>query len=504
MTETFIEALTRHVRERPEAPALVDDRARLTWAEVSAWVEAAAGWLASRGLPRGAPVLGWLPNAAEWYLMRLASERAGLLWVPVPAAQGVREMASVAARVRPVLLVTPTRSRGRRYLLEADGVCAKAGIDPIRLAVLEDGLLTLAGPPAGPARATRLDEPAHALATTGSEGTPKLSVYTLAAAAERGHAHALLLRMTPDDVVLALSAGAGPGRTPWLAAPMAGATVIAVPIFRTEAALEAVERERATIVCGTPAQLAMLLPHLGRFEVAAVRLWYTAGSVLQVTLAEEIEARTNGIVLSVYGATDFGGWAAPDLDDPPVVRHRTVGRPRGGTDFRIVDHAGREVPPGESGEILGRGPCCVAGYLGDDALARERWRGGWFHTGDIGRFDERGNLVILGRARDLIIRGGENIGPEEVEALLRTQPEVAQVAVVGVPDPVLGERVCACVVPRAGTLPRLEALREHLRRQGLAHYKLPERLVIVPALPVVGDKIDRRAVAALAADEARV
>src|SRR5262249_47234482 len=274
------------------------------------------------------------------------------------------------------------------------------------------------------------------------------------------------------------------------------ATVVTVPIFRPTTALEVLVREHVSIVAGTPAQLTMMLPELPRYDVSGVRVWYTAGSVLPPALAEELEKLTNGIVVSVYGATDFGGWAAPDIGDPPAVRHHTVGRPRGGTEFRIVDPDGHDVPPGGVGEVLGRGPCCVSGYYGDAELTQDHWRDGWFRTRDLGRFDDLGNLVIVGRARDVIVRGGENVAPGEIEALLRAHPRVADVAVVGVPDAVLGERVCACVVPAAGPLPTLQSLREYLSLARIAYYKLPERLVLVPALPLVGDKLDRAALAA--------
>jgi acyl-CoA synthetase (AMP-forming)/AMP-acid ligase II len=499
MTETFVDALARHARERPGAMALVDDRARLTWSDAAAWVERAAGWFVTRGLPRGAVVLGWLPNGAEWYLLRLACERAGLLWVPVTTSQGGRELSSIVAVMRPSVLVAPGHFRRRDYAAEADAVCRDTAQRPIRVIVPERALVTLDGNPGDGDRATREDEDAHVLTTSGSEGTPKLSLYTLRAAAERGRAQVELLAMTPADVVVALSNGTGPGKTPWLAAPLAGATVLAMPVFHPEPALALAAEARATIVCGTPAQLAMLLPYLDHGDLEHLRVWYTAGSVLTAELAEALEARTRGVVMSVYGATDFGGWASAALDDPPAVRHRTVGRPRSGTEFRIVTADGHPVPPGQPGEIWGRGPCCVAGYYGAPELTRRRWRDGWFRTGDVGRIDEQGNLVIVGRVRDLIIRGGDNIVPEEIEALLQSHPAVAAVAIVGVPDAVLGERVCACVVPRSGESPTLETLRTHLAAARVAHYKLPERLVVLASFPVVGDKIDRRALGALAA-----
>ena len=497
MIETIVEALERHARERPSSEALCDGRHRLNWADVKSWSDRAAGWLLERRLQRGAAVLGWLPNSVEWYLLRLACEKAALFWVPVPASQGRRELASIVARVRPAIVATPGEFRGRNYAADADGILAELGLTAARITLPADRLLELQGPPCDPGEALRLDEPAHALATTGSEGTPKLAVFTLAAACERAHAQAKLLRLTPADVLLTLSPGVGPARAAWLAAPVAGACVIGMPVFGTDAALEAIARERPTLVCGTPAQLAMVAAKLDRIDCSSVRFWYAAGAVMPSTLAREIESRTRARVLSTYGGADFGGWAAPDPDDPPPVRHNTVGKPRGRTELRIIDRDGNDVPQGTSGELIGRGPCCARGYLGDQG--NDRWRDGWFHTGDLALFDGAGNIVIVGRLKDVINRGGDNVVPAEVETLLLMHPGVSQAAVVGVPDPVLGERVCACVVAGAGGAPDLTVLRERLEQQGMAHYKLPEQLVVLDALPVIGDKIDRRQLAALAA-----
>ncbi len=491
MIETLTEALARHARERAAAPALGDGRARLSWGGTKAWVDAAAGWFLEQGLPRGAPVLGWLPNCAEFYLVRLACEQAGLFWVPVPASQGKRELASIAERVRPRAVLAMGRFRERDYSAELYDVLAHLELQPVHVTVPSAELLRLRGAATPAFEPLRLDEPAHALPTTGSEGTPKLAVYTLAAACARAHAQAELLELTPADVLLTLSPGVGPARAAWLAAPVAGSCVAAVPEFHADAALKRIVEERATIVCGSPSQLAMLAGRLGGADLSSVRLWYTAGAVLPASLAEELETRTRAVVVSTYGGADYGGWAAPSPHDTPAVRRRTVGRPRGGTDMAVVGEDGHRLPQGEVGEVIGRGPCCVSGYLG--AAGRDRWRDGWFHTGDLGRFDSDGNLAIVGRLKEVIIRGGDNVSPSEIEALLRSSPDIAEVAVIGVPDPVLGERVCACVVPAAGRAPELDALRLRLREQGLAPFKLPEKLLLLDALPLVGDKVDRRA-----------
>ena len=499
--ETITEAVARQARERPRAIALIDGGTRLSWGEVKAWADRAAGWLRALGLPRGATVFGWLPNGAEWYLVRLACEQAGLFWIPIPANQGQRELASILERVRPAVLITRGRFRNRDYAAESDQICGRLGLEPVRVTVPEQGLLRLDGPPADDSASLRLEEMAHALSTSGSEGVPKLALYTLAAACERAHAQCRLLGLLPEDILLVLTPGAGPARAAWLASPVAGSCVVAMQVFGTDAALELVERERVSVVCGTPAQLAMLAAKLKNIDSSSVRIWYMAGSVLPPTLAEELEANTRGIVVSTYGGADFGGWAAPDSADPPAVRHHTVGKPRGGTEFRIVDAHSREVARGEVGELIGRGPCCISGFIGEQR--NDQWRDGWFHMGDLAWLDDAGNIVIVGRLKDVIVRGGDKVSPAEVEALLRTHPGVSQVAVIGVPDPVLGERVCACVVPAAWNRPiELEALRGHLRAQGLASYKAPEQIVMLDSLPVVGDKVDRRALAALAAEPA--
>lgn len=497
MPESIVAALARHARERPAAPALVSGRIRLSWREAKEWVDHAAGWLLALGLPRGASVLGWLPNCAEWYLVRLACEQAGLFWIPVPTSQGSRELSSILERVRPSLLLSPGHFRERDYAAECDVMCAALGLAPRRQRLAQDALLCLAGPAADQSAALQWDEPAHALSTSGSDGLPKLAHYTLAAACTRAHAQQALLGLAPEDRLLVLSPGTGPARAAWLAAPVAGSCVIGMPVFGIDATLALIANERATIVCGTPAQLAMLAPRLANADTSSVRIWYTAGSVLPRTLAEQLESATRGIVLSTYGGADFGGWSAADPNDPAPVRHGTVGVPRGGTEFRIVDAQGRDRPPGEVGELIGRGPCCVGGYIGPQGS--ERWQDGWFHTGDLAWTDSKGHFVIAGRLKEVIVRGGDKVSPAEVETLLRTCGGVEQVAVVGLPDPVLGERVCACVVPAdPGQPPALEALREQLRAQGLALYKAPERMVLLETLPLVGDKIDRRELSAMA------
>ncbi len=490
MMETITKAVARHASNRPDSAALTDGIATLTWDEVNTWMQDAAGWLLDLGLARGDLVLGWLPNCLEWHLLRLACEKAGMFWVPVPTSQGMRELRSILDRTRPSLFVTKHHFRDHHYSAEADKLCGELGLDPIRLTLPDEGVLKLSGTRPTESTELRLEERAHALPTSGSEGIPKLAVYTLGAACERAHAQAKLLELSPDDIILVLSPGTGPARAAWLAAPIAGSCVVAMPRFGTSSSLELAEKLRATMICGTPAQLAMLAAKLERFELSSVRIWYTAGSVVPPTLVEELECRTSGVVISTYGGSDFGGWSSADLHSSREVRMHSVGRPRGGTEFRILGDKGDEVQVKEIGELIGRGPCAVSDFLGEEG--RQAWRDGWFHTGDLARFDADGNLVIVGRLKEVIVRGGDKVSPIEIEALLRTHPTVAEVAVIGVADPMLGERICACIVPVSNDEPPdLDGLKAFLDVKGLARYKVPEQLVLVDAMPIVGDKIDR-------------
>ncbi len=497
MMETITQAVVRHSWDRPGKVALTDEKTSLTWLEVKTWMDRAAGWLARLELERGSLVLGWLPNCLEWHLLRFACERAGLFWVPVPTSQGMRELTSILERTRPRVLVTKHMFRDHDYSFEAGQLCARLGLDPVRITLPDDGLLDLPGEAPDAALELRLEEPAHALPTSGTEGIPKLAVYTLAAACMRGHAQSRLLELSADDVILVLSPGTGPARAAWLAGPFAGSCVVALPKFGSEAALSLAEKVNATMVCGTPAQLAMLAAKLDNADLSHLRIWYTAGSVVPPTLVEELETRTSGIVISTYGGSDFGGWSSADLSSSREVRQNTVGRPRGDTEFQIINDQGTEVDRGEIGELVGRGPCAVSDFIGDEG--RQAWRDGWFHTGDLARFDPEGNLVIVGRIKEVIIRGGDKVSPVEIEALLRTHSMVAQVAVIGVSDPVMGERICAFIVPCDNDAPPdLEDFRCFLEDKGLARYKCPERVVVLEAMPTVGDKIDRLTLAKLA------
>jgi len=503
---SFAECWDRQARERGEQPALSDRRRSLSWREASDLSRQLARGLLALGAEPGAVIACWLPNWVELYLLRVACERAGLIWLPIAPNLREWELHNILGRAGPAVLIVPERFRDRDYAAAAQsllpnlpqpphlvvlgGAPAPAGMSLDQVVRLGNGPSVQALPERPP------DDALVILPTSGGTGIPKFAQFRVSAWLRRAEAQGELLDLRADDVVVALSQGIGTSIIPLFAAPLVGAAVCLVDEFEPGLVLEALARMRPTIVCSVPSQIVALLEHprWSSAIVDRVRIWYTTGMSFPPAAAARVEGSTSGIVLSGYGAVDFGGWTVPSPEDPPEVRLYTVGRARGDTELRLVDDAGHDVPAGEPGEIWGRGPCCATGYFRDEAATREAWTAdGWFRTGDLGCYDPAGNLVIVGRKRDLIRRGGKSIHPGEIEALLSGHPKIYKAAVVGLPDPMLGERACAVVVPKHGEVVTLDDVTGYLRAQRIASFKLPERLELVADLPLRGDKIDRRA-----------
>ena len=503
---SFAEYWDRHARERGERTALADRRRSLSWREASESSRAIARGLLALGVEPGAVVACWLPNWVESYVVRIACERAGLIWLPIAARLREWELQKILERSEPAALIVPDRFHDRDYVAEAQTLVPDLR-EPPRLVVavgalaapgvsLEDVARVGSRPSAPSIPEHPPDDALVILPTSGSTGIPKFAQFRVSTWLLRARAQAELLDLGEDELVVALSQGIGPSIIPLFAAPIVGAAACLIDEFEPGLVIETLARVRPTIVCGVPPQIMTLLEHpkWSNAGLDRLRIWYTTGAAFPPAAAAHLERRTPGIVLTGYGGMDFGGWTVPSPTDPPEVRRHTVGRPRGNTEIRLVDDAGSEVAAGETGEIWGRGPCCATGYFRDDAATREAWTAdGWFRTGDLARYDAAGNLIIVGRKKDRIRRGGMSIEPGEIEALLSSHPKIDKAAVVGFPDPLLGERACAFVVPRNGETVTLDEVSGYLRAQRIATFKIPERLEVIAELPLRGDKIDRAA-----------
>ncbi len=488
-------------RLRPDRLALADSGLRLTWRQAAETAHRLSEGLLALGLKPDEVVASWIPHWVESYIVHVACEAAGLTWLPVPASLREYEVKNILERASPRVLFVA--GRWGRVDFAATAWQLRGQIPELRCIVgvrlaergdflpWEDLLCRQsARRPAGRQTGSLI------LPTSGSTGMPKFAHFSAASWLLRGGIQAEIMRLGPADSLLAMTQGVGPSIPPLFAAPIAGSGVTLMGRLEAEEILDLIEAEKVTVVCAVPAQLANLARQRawrpGRCR--GVRLWYTTGAPMPPDLAEQLEQETSGKVLSGYGGMDFGGWAVPSLDELPEIRQRTVGQPRGGTEIRVVDERGKDVAPGEVGEIWGRGPCCALGYYKDEASRQEKWTGdGWFRTGDLGFKDPRANLVIVGRKKEIIRRGAQTIVPAELEQLLLVHPKILKAAVIGLPDPVMEERVCACVVLQAGCSFSFDEMVAFLKQKGLAPYKWPERLAVLADMELRGDKIDRRA-----------
>ncbi len=266
------------------------------------------------------------------------------------------------------------------------------------------------------------------------------------------------------------------------------AIVVPAPSFDAGATLKAIAQERCTAIYGVPTMFVAQLEHpsCAGLDLSCLRTGIMAGAPCPLPLLEQVVNRMHVTEICIgYGQTE----ASPlitltSVDDPADVRVGTVGQPIPGLEVKLVDPgSGREVKPGEAGELCARGHCVMAGYYNNpEATARAIDGEGWLHTGDLARCRDDGNYRIVGRCRELIIRGGENIYPAEVEEFLHRHPAIAEVAIAGLPDARYGEVVAAWIVLKTGALLKPDDVRQYCQGQ-IAHFKVPQHVMIVESMP---------------------
>ena len=262
-----------------------------------------------------------------------------------------------------------------------------------------------------------------------------------------------------------------------------GATVVLIDRFSE--ALDLLEREKVTFLPGTPTAFIAIMnnPDFGRRDLGSLKLTMSAGANCPVEVIQAVRDRFSGMFIEAFGMNEFGLgiWTWPE--DDPVEVDGSVGRPFQGVESRVLDDQGRQMGVHQSGELLVRHAGMCVGYHGNPEANAESWDpDGWFHTGDLAAMDSKGNIRIVGRKKDIIIRGGANISPYEVEEAMNPHPKVREVSVIGLPDPYYGEVVCACVIPNPEQEPTLEELKDFLKPR-IAYYKLPTRLALRQEFP---------------------
>lgn len=514
ISTTFADFWDKNAELYPDEEAIVDFKGRITWKQAKVYSDNLALKLLDLGLKRDDVVCIQLPNCSELSLFRLACEKAGLINLPIRRTLGKKEMEYIFKYVETPAVVIFRKYRGRDYFedvkelrsilphLKYIFVCGEdEPFDSESISVKQLLSLPLTKHyPSDYLKTTRYGpyEVWWLAHTTGTTGLPKFVEFTICGRVCSGRGHAKILGLSNKDIVtLFAPTVGGPNTLANFSAPVIGAKVVMLETFDAGEAMRLIEKERITALGAVPTHLAMILKHpdFGKYDLSSLRLTYCTAAPLPYALAKEFETRTGSIIINSYSTMDISQVICSSPEDPPEVRWATCGKPFGGGEIRIAYiGTNREVSKGTVGEIQIRGPFSSSGYYKDFKKTQETWtEDGWFKTGDLGFIDDNGNLVPVGREKDVIIRGGENIYPFEVENLLLTLPKIADVAIVGMPDSIMGERACAFVVLRKGEQLTLEEIRNFLKSKGLATFKLPERIEIVDGLPTVGEtKVDKK------------
>ncbi|MGW4383869.1 AMP-binding protein [Kitasatospora sp. NPDC004531] len=503
LADTVGANLTRTVRAHPDREALVECATgrRWTYAQLAADVDAVALGLRARGVGRGDRVGIWAPNRAEWTLTQYATARLGAILVTVNPAYRSHELEYVLNQAGVRLLVAAREFKSSDYASMIEEVRPRcAGLADV---VLLDGpdweQLLLAGRAGDPAvlegieRELAADDPINIQYTSGTTGFPKGATLSHRNILNNGYFVGELCGYTEQDricvpVPFYHCFGMVMGN---LAATSHGAcTVIPAPAFDASATLTAVAAEQCTSLYGVPTMFIAELadPHFDDHDLSSLRTGIMAGAPCPIEVMKDVIGRMGMREVSIcYGMTETSPVSTQTRADDSIERRvSTVGRVGPHLEVKVVDPAtGRTVPRGETGELCTRGYSVMLGYWAQPEQTAEAIDAdGWMHTGDLAVMDEDGYLSVTGRSKDMVIRGGENLYPREIEEFLYTHPDVLDVQVIGVPDEKYGEELMAWVRMREGARPlTAEAVRAYCAGR-LAHFKIPRYVHVVDEFPM--------------------
>ena len=513
--EIFYDFWERNAKNLGDREALVDSQYRVTWAEAKKLVDnLAMAWI-KIGIPKDARIIIQAPNSVYGFLARIASEHAGLISLTVYPYLREKELEYMLERTEAHAVCIPQIYRKFNYLDMYQGIKNKSKNLKYYFLFNEEvpagapegtySLIKLAHQTADPKDFKLFDERKFSstmdigllTSTTGTTGLPKLVEWPEASRICTSKARVDIWKLTKDDITMAIAphAGGAAGTLTYFAAPLVGAKTVLMEEFDPDAALALIQKEKVTAIGVVPTHLVrMLEADETKYDLSSLRFIRSAGGYLPPQVAEEAERRFKATITSDLGTQDVGSVSGCTIDDPGEIRRRTVGRMLPGNKVKLLDDNGKEVKKGDPGQLWFRGPHAPAGYYRDpETTAPVFDKNGWTTTGDIVK-EEDGCLWIMGRSKDMIIRGGQNIYPAELEGILNEHPKIANVAIVGYPDREMGERTCAYVVLKPGQSLTKDELVNFLKSKKLSAYKLPERLEIIDTMPIVGDsgKVDKK------------
>ncbi|MBI4287058.1 MAG: AMP-binding protein [Chloroflexi bacterium] len=512
---TIIQAFDRTCDVYPDKLALIEGEQRFTFSQLHEKTELAARAFRTLGIAEGDSVLFQVPNWAEAVYIYLGLQRVGAVPIMCLPRHGQRELERFCALTRAKAWVGPASFGKIDYVPMVRGVRQKSPSLEQAIVVRDEappGMVSFSGimedsrktPVTGPVYCTPTDpnRVMHLGPTGGTTGLPKLVPKTHNNHLTKSHYIARGMEWGPKEVSIAFSPLNHDAVHLLNTSVMAlmGTTIVLCPTTKMDDILENIEREKVTYCFFVPALLADFLhaPNLHRYDISSLHSIVCGGAHCPEELARMAlnKLSERGCRFhNCYGMTE-GAVTITRANDPADVVAQTVGRAMCPYDeYKAVDESGAEVARGLEGELVARGPCIVSGYYKSEEENNQVFTpDGFFRTGDLARFDRHGNLVITGRRKDVINRGGEKVSAYDVEEMLHAYPGVLKAAVIGMPDARLGERICAYVQPKVNQYLTAAEILAFLKQKGASLLLLPERIELVPSLPVTAmDKVDKQA-----------
>jgi len=512
------EMLDRSCDLYPNKEALVAEGVRLTYRQLKEWTDRAAIAFVELGIKTLDRVLLQIPNWAEFVYAYYGLHKIGAIpvmciprfsqremehfceiteakaWIVplqfekidyIPMIESIRSHQSLLKHI--LIIDTTERSKEQwpRGTLSFSDLLKKVDLSRYP----RDYLQSFRPDP---------DEICHLMPTGGTTGLPKLVPRThndwlcnieYRAKAWQRSPHDITLIATPITHNMAIEVSMNPSF-------LTGGKVVMIPSTRPREILEAIEKEKVTTTILAVAQVQQIVdfPELDQYNVSSLQVIATGGSYMPPEVIRKVYNKLKCKFYNVYGSSE-GPCTQTRYDDPEEVILHTVGWPVCPYDeFKLIDSDGNELPREKEGEMVARGPCIFRGYYKSEAENRETFTSdGFYRTGDIAKFDDEGRLIITGRKKDIIIRGGENISAKEVEELISGHPKVVQAAAVAMPDPILGERVCAFIKPRENENVTLEEIILYLKGKKTSVLYLPERIELIEEMPLTNvGKVDKK------------
>jgi len=503
-----------------QRPAAVfrEQHVRWTWCELQAEVDRLAAGLHSLGIGKGDRLGIWSPNRYEWLLSQFATARLGVILVNVNPAYRLAELEYALNKVECKALITAPAFKTSRYLemlqtLAPELAGAKPGelraakLPHLRLVIrmgaektsgmLDFGDVLARGDDADAREAVAMiedtldcREPINIQFTSGTTGSPKGATLTHHNIVNNGTYIAEQMKLTErDSLCIPVPFYHCFGMVLGVLACVSKGTAMVFPSegFEPKATLDAVSEERCTALHGVPTMFIAELDHpdFRKYDLTSLRTGIMAGSPCPIEVMKRVVSEMHMREVTIaYGMTETSPVSFQSSTDDPLERRvTTVGRVLPHLEVKIVDHDGSVLPVGERGELCTKGYSVMLGYWNDEERTKEAIRDGWMHTGDLATIDAEGYCNIVGRVKDMLIRGGENVYPREIEEFLFRHPKVAQVQVFGVPDAKYGEEVCAWIVLKPGETATEDEIKTFCEDQ-IAHYKVPRYVRFVNELPM--------------------